>query len=560
MLRTFLVNAIPAISTLLAVAAMAADSPQVERLAVHEVALEAEGQHANPYVDLTATAELTPPKPSDMQRSVPLFWDGGGTWKFRVSPDQVGKWKWSVKSADAGLNGKSGSFDVVASQRCGSIRPMKEFPTHFERQDGTPLWFLGDTAWSLFTDSTAEQHDRASAERYLRNRAEQGFNVVHAMLLNEAGWGNSGGAPWLDLQQEQINPAYWREVDERVALANAQGLVVGLALAWGEKTGKEKYPWGRFPSAQARQRYASFVGSRYGAYDVYFLVSGEWHGEVRNRKSTESEVKHEFFEIGDALRAADPQQRMIGIHPMTRHGSVREFNDARWMSFGDYQQNYLELHARILESRGFAKPVVNSEYGYYLRDSNADGIVDKQNSYTADDIRNATWDIVMAGGYLVTGFGSTYMGGNRHPTPFLPDDPKNEPWIAQIGTVKGIFKELSWWKLKPHDELLACATPRGKDRSRRVETRDKQLTLNQAPATTYWCLATPGQEYLVYARGISSPLSVKLDSAPSPLQATLIDPRSGAREALGTVAGKERFEFQPPDEQDWVILLAPPQK
>ena len=42
---------------------------------------------------------------------------------------------------------------------------------------------------------------------------------------------------------------------------------------------------------------------------------------------------------------------MIAIHPMTAHGSVREFNAAQWMAFGDYQQNYRDLHARVLESR-----------------------------------------------------------------------------------------------------------------------------------------------------------------------------------------------------------------
>ena len=32
------------------------------------------------------------------------------------------------------------------------------------------------------------------------------------------------------------------------------------------------------------------------------------------------------------------------------------------MTLGDYQQNYADLHARALASRGNAGPVVNSEY------------------------------------------------------------------------------------------------------------------------------------------------------------------------------------------------------
>jgi hypothetical protein len=434
-----------------------AQSSSVPRFSMHEVALQASGKYANPYVELTADAVLT--GPDDRQtRTVPLFWDGGAAWKFRFSPERVGTWKWEVRSADAGLNGKSGSFDVVASDRKGSIRPMTGFPLHFERQDGTPFWFLGDTAWALVTDSREEQHNRAAAERYLDARASQGFNVVHTMLLSEAGWGNSGGLPWLDIGREQLNPGYWQEADARVAYANGKGIVVGLALAWGDKRGEEPFAWRRIPDAEARKRYARYVAARYGAYDVYFIVSGEWHAEIRARKATSDIVRQEFIHVGNALRAADAQQRMTAIHPMTREGSVREYNTAGWMSFGDYQQNYVDLHGRALESRRFQKPVVNSEYGYHLRDQSGDGVPDKDNSTSTTAIRRSSWDIVMAGGYLVTGFGTTYFGGNRDPGPFNLDASKNDEWEQQIGYIRQSFADLEYWKLAKGDQ--------GRDRTR----------------------------------------------------------------------------------------------
>ena len=130
---------------------------------------------------------------------------------------------------------------------------------------------------------------------------------------------------------------------------------------------------------------------------------------------------------------------MIAIHPMTAQGSVREFNAAKWMAFGDYQQNYRDLHGRVLESRAANKPVVNSEYGYFLRDQSGDGVPDKDNSTSADAMRHATWDIVMAGGYVVTGFGTTYFGGNRDPGPFDLDARKNDVWEAQLGHLRRVF-------------------------------------------------------------------------------------------------------------------------
>jgi hypothetical protein len=527
--------------------ARAADPPRVERFGLHEVALQAEGKYTNPYLELTAEAALTPPGEGAKVRTTPLFWDGASAWKFRIAPDQVGAWKWSVSSPDTGLNGKTGSFEVVASRRAGSIQPMAGFPRHFQRQDGSRFWFLGDTAWALYTDKAEEKHDRAAALRYVDTRAGQGVNVLHSMMLSEAGWGNRGGMPWEDIAQEKLNPGYWQEVDFRLAHTNSKGIVCGLALAWGDKRKQEPFAWRMFPSVEARKRYARYIAARYSAYDVYFIVSGEWHGEVRTRPSTDDVVRQEFIEIGDALATADPHDRMVAIHPMTAQGSVREYNAAQWMAFGDYQQNYRDLHGRILESLKLDKPVVNSEYGYFLRDQSGDGVPDKDNSTSADAMRHATWDIVMAGGYVVTGFGTTYFGGNRDPGPFDLDAKKNDVWESQLGHVRRVFLPTQWWKLESHDELLSCETPRGME--------GKEFNQTVPPATTYWCLAEPGNKYILYARGLKAPVTLKLSGAAGPLSAMQFDPRSGERKDLGQVAEKDRFEYRPPDEKDWVVIL-----
>jgi hypothetical protein len=528
-----------------ALPAVAADVPRVEQLAVHEVTLQATGKYENPYTEVWATADLTGPSKTWIHE-VPLFWDGGQAWKLRVAPFKPGAWEWEIRSNDPGLRGKSGSFEIVASKRRGSIRAMDGFESHFERQDRSPFWFLGDTAWGLFTDNAMEKHDRAAALAYLDARAAQGVNVVHSMLLSEAGWGNQGGPPWADISAEKINPGYWQEVDLRLAHANSRGIVCGLALAWGDKRKQEPYAWRKFPSLEARKRYARYIAGRYSAYDVYFIVSGEWHGEVRTRPSTEEEVRAEFIEIGDELAKWNLHGRMIGIHPMTAHGSVREFNAADWMSFGDYQQNYRDLHGRVLESRKTNKPVVNSEYGYFLRDQSGDGVPDKDNSTSAAAMRHATWDIVMAGGYPVTGFGTTYFGGNRDPGPFDLHAAKNKPWEEHYGRVKSIFEGLEWWKLEPHDEVLTCATACGKE--------GKEFNHVVPPAATYWCLAEPGKVYLVYLRGLKEALQVKFEGVRGGYEATRIDPRSGERVNLAAPSGNE-YVVQPPDEQDWLVLL-----
>jgi hypothetical protein len=530
-----------------ALAPMCEAAVTVPKFGVHEVTITTTTRPSNPYIELSAEAVLTEPDGA-RTRVVPLFWDGGGAWRFRFSPGKTGGWKWMTRSGDAGLDGKAGGFEVIPSNHPGGLVPMGGYPNHFARQDGTPFWFLGDTAWALFTDDEREHHNRTAARHHLEARAAQGFNVVHTMLLSEAGWGNQGGPPWLDLAREELNPAYWQEVDTRVALANRLGLVCGLALAWGDKGRQERYPWHRFPSLEARHRYARYAAARYSAFDVYFLVSGEWHAEVTRRRTSEDPVRAEFFELGQTLRAADPHGRMAGIHPMTSQGSVREFNAAPWMSFGDYQQNYRDLHGRILESLRFGKPVVNSEYGYFLRDQNGDGKPDKDNSTSLESMRHATWDIAMAGGYVVTGFGTTCFGGNRDPGPFDVEAIKNKPWERQIGLVKRLFTSLEWCKLRPHDDLLTCFAPRGTD--------SVELGQTAPPRATWWCLAEPERQYVVYVRGTKEAVELTITGA-TLKRLQRFDPRTGELEDLGTTSGQARWRFQPPDTQDWVMVAKP---
>jgi hypothetical protein len=517
----------------------------VPQFSVHEVELRAAADYANPYVDLAPEVVFTEPDGVEA-RKARLFWDGGSVWKFRFAPDKPGEWKWHVTSADPAQNGKTGAFTVEKPGRPGSIRPMAGFPKHFERQDGSRFWFMGDTAWTLYNDSKEEKLDRAAALHYIDARGEQGFNVLHSSLLSEAGWGNSGGPPFHDIAAEKINPAYWREVDHRLAYANSKGLVCGLALAWGDKGRKEPYAWRKFPSLEARHRYARYIAARYAACDVYFIVAGEWHAEAHTRNNVnEGDIRREFIEIGNTLHAADAHGRMKAIHPMTAHGSVREFVAAAWMTFGDYQQNYSDLHARILESRSFSKPVVNSEYGYFLRDQSGDGAPDKDNSTSLESMRHATWDIVMAGGYVVTGFGTTYFGGNRDPGPFDVDAKKNDEFEAQMGHVKRIFTSLEWWKLEPADKTLVYSAPREKD--------GRELNQIAPPKLTYWCLSEPGRQYVLYVRGVARPIIMPVKGDGFKVQEW--NPRTGKSRNIRLQLVREGFKYHPSDAQDWVVVL-----
>jgi hypothetical protein len=104
--------------------------------------------------------------------------------------------------------------------------------------DGTPFFWLGDTAWELF-----HRLDRGEADRYLECRARQGYTVIQAVAIAELD-GHTvpnayGHLPLVDLDPArpalQDGPAndYWDHVDYIVDKANALGLYIGFLPTWG---------------------------------------------------------------------------------------------------------------------------------------------------------------------------------------------------------------------------------------------------------------------------------------------------------------------------------------
>ncbi|MGB3536486.1 MAG: DUF4038 domain-containing protein [Microcoleaceae cyanobacterium] len=490
---------------------------EVDTYDIFETTINHSGNYQNPYTQVEATATIQSPDREIMR--IPLFWNGGNRWTFRYSPGKEGTWNWSVKSNDPGLDQAEGDFRVLPSDQKGGVRVRSEYPHHFEYEDGTPYWLMGDTLWNAFNIDTSENLTRESVEQYIDVRADQGFNYIHSNLITIPR--NEGGAAFEDFEAEIINPAFWQEVDTRLEYINQNGITAMLMLAWAEDD--RVGDWAGFANDEARLRYARYIVGRYSAYNVAFNVAGEWN---------EYGSKQMYQNIAAEIVKHDPHNRLIAIHPGELSYTVEEFAKEDWMSFADYQQNYRRLHQRIIDARDHDKPVVNSEYAYYLRDSNSDGKVDKPNSETLEDIRHATWDIAMAGGYFVTGWGNTYFGGTRDPGTFDVDAPQNDDWEAEVQHVAKLFNDLEWWKLEPIDELLQG---RGE----------------------YYLLAEPSQQYIAYIRNTIRPLSLDLGEAGEfTYQVRLYNPRSGGYRELSDVPQQENtMTLTPPDRQDWVFVI-----
>ncbi|MCL2059101.1 MAG: DUF4038 domain-containing protein [Oscillospiraceae bacterium] len=156
-----------------------------------EIELTARNDYKNAYMEVDVWAHLTGPQ---FDKKIYGFWDGGGTFKIRIAAMRPGEWSYTTHSsvADPGLDGVSGAFTAVEWTEAEKI----ENPSRrgiiaatangraLQYADGTPVYLLGDTIWSIFTDRFPWHGDAGE------NQAADG--------MSSSSMGNAKGAPGSD--------------------------------------------------------------------------------------------------------------------------------------------------------------------------------------------------------------------------------------------------------------------------------------------------------------------------------------------------------------------------
>ncbi|MBV7334317.1 DUF4038 domain-containing protein [Chloroflexi bacterium TSY] len=201
----------------------------VPRFGLFEGTHQAENLPDNPYISIEAFAIVQ--RGAHSWGTLPLFWDGGTTWKLRISPDcmQAETWTYTISANDRGLDGQTGSFVCIPTPNPGnrgSFVVMQSHPHHFQYQNGDRVWWFGDTNWDAFANNAFENLNRQTFEQYIDRRAAQGFNYIHTHILTP----NSAGGPIgvIALPDERLNLAYFQEADVRLNYINRKGIAVGM--------------------------------------------------------------------------------------------------------------------------------------------------------------------------------------------------------------------------------------------------------------------------------------------------------------------------------------------
>lgn len=424
---------------------------------------------------------------------------------------------------------------------------------HVVHRDGTPFFYLADTAWELF-----HRLDRDEVELYLSDRAARHFTAIQAVLIPEIKGletpSKYGELPLIDKDPARPNPAWFDHVDYTVGKAENLGLFMALLPTWGSYTISNREDFfgtsGIF-TPESAYAYGTWLGERYGQYpNIIWVLGGD-----RMAYDTKDIWREMARGLRESYRAGGYLPPVMTYHPLGPYSSSECLHREGWLDFNMVQTGHFKFstpHEFIAHDYALipTKPVLNGEPAYegipnYLRSGEV-----KMNDF---DVRKCAWWSVMTGAW-----GHTY-GANEIWMMYRPDDPD-----MNLGEGKSLFDAVNPWNEAIHYPGAAQVQHlRALIESRPMLTRvpDQRLLLSSARGRDMHiraCRCSKGSYAMVY---IPAGTPVELDMtriSAKRVQLWWYNPRTGEGEDAGQSKKKANMEFVPPTEghaNDWVLVI-----
>jgi hypothetical protein len=327
--------------------------------------------------------------------------------------------------------------------------------------------------------------------------------------------------------------AYWDNLDSKVRQANESGIVV-LIVGTGR-------PAPEHESFVARPEFARYVAARF--YGDHVIFSPNFDGPYAPLLDTVAENLRSFTSI-----------HLISQHPGTRKGWTEIYVPKSYLDFSALQTGHHSgrLDAAYAAARDWprdlwsmspVKPVINAEGMYDGRGS------DEGAGWRAKDVRRIGWISWLSGalGYSY-GAGETdrkVKGSNGGVWGWNQDESGWDSWRKTIAwdssrhmkVLREFFGSLEWWRLEPaHEAIIEPA---------------------QTPIERPVLAASADGSFAVAYTPVRRPVQIDMKRFKGPVQATWIDPLTGAKQRLpGRIPNDAAHTFTPPESgEDWALLL-----
>jgi hypothetical protein len=433
---------------------------------ISEWAFHSVKTYVDPFNDIELDVVVTDPQ--GREERVPAFWAGEHVWRIRYTPHSAGSYSYRTICSDPhnpNLHGQAGAIEVSTYNggnpllKHGAIRVASD-RLHFEHEDGTPFFWLGDTWWMGLCKRLGWPED---FQTLLRDRAKKGFTVVQIvaglypdMPPFDVRGENEAGYAW-EPDFARINPHYFDMADLRIQCLVDNGLVPCIVGCWGfflplMGVTKVKEHW-------------RYIVARWGAYLVIWCLAGEGtmpYYLSKNKSEDSANQKRGWTELGRYVRSIDPFRHPITIHPTSSARDTVE--DQSVLDFDMLQTGHNDVWSipnTVDQVTGNLlrmprMPVLVGEVTY-------EGSIQQNRQQV---VRFMFWSCLLsgAGGHTYGAGGIWEVQTQAHPYGASPwgggygdlpwDIAYKYPGSQQIGWGKELLTRYEWWRLEPHAEWV----------------------------------------------------------------------------------------------------------
>lgn len=226
------------------------------------------------------------------------------------------------------------------------------------QQNGTPFFWMGDTAWELFI-----RLNKMETELYLKNRAGKDFTVIQCVLT---GTGNSGdlntsnkegNTVFIDMDPAKPNEKYFEHVDWVIDKANELDVYLAILPLWGNYLINNKT---NFDEKDAFD-YGVYLGKRYKNRSNIIWILG---GDVSPKGS-----EMIWEKIAKGIKVGGSTHLMT-YHINGEHSSSEFWHNATWLDFNMIQSGHISGfydNYRLITTdynKTPIKPVIDGELMY----------------------------------------------------------------------------------------------------------------------------------------------------------------------------------------------------
>ncbi len=452
----------------------------VERWGVFEITLQGPSA-GNPFADVRLAAQF---RYRNRTVDVDGFYDGGGTYRIRFMPDEIGGWTYTTSSNVAALDGKTGALTAVAPSP-GNHGPVRvRYTSHFGYEDGTPYVPIGTTcyAWTHQGDKLEEQT--------LATLRTAPFNKIRMCVFPKSYAYNANEPVYYPFERDasgkndltRFNPKFFQHLERRIRDLQALGIEADLILFHPY----DRWGYAAMP-AEVNDRYLRYTVARLAAYrNVWWSLANEWD-LVKTKTLADWD---RFFRI---VQESDPYQHLRSIH----HSVVMYDHSKPWVTHVSIQGSDLEKAAGYVAQ--YRKPVIYDECKY------EGNIPQRWGNISAQELVRRFWLGTVGGAYV--GHGETYLDPN----------------------------EILWWS---KGGVLHGRSPARIAFLRKIVESGPAEGLNSI-STYYQGAGQAGRYYLFYF-DVNQPAEYQFDLAPgATYRADIIDPwEMTITPVAGTFAGK----------------------